>query len=505
MGTNNQKEEGGVAGLGLTRERLAQEILPAYVTGRRWFSGHGRRLVRLDLDVVDLVPFPNGGLATWLLLFTAQFAEGAAQSYALFLRRQPAAGRWTLHDGGAGGGFLVDAVAEDDFCRTLLEQVASAGDLPVGPGRLVGRPTSMLSGLWPRGPVAVTYPGHEQSHTSVELGDRLLLKVYRQVQRGTNPEVEMGEYLSIRREFPHVARLAGSLTYEDGAGGGVVALGILQERIDATGDAWTRTLEFLERYLTGRWQDDAGRRNFLTRALAGVERLGQRVGELHACLATAKDEPAFAPEPLSGPEWGAWCQELAHALQTTADRIEGERRHLPPPLASAWRQAWARGPQLLAFVRAAGQTPPSLAKIRIHGDLHLGQVLCTRQDDVVFIDFEGEPGRPLAERRRKHLPLRDVAGMVRSFGYAARMARRRWPGPGRAARAAAWERQAVARFLAGYQRARAEPVDHRSWLACLDLFCLEKVLYECRYEIDHRPDWLEIPVAGLIRQLNRLR
>ena len=307
----------------------------------------------------------------------------------------------------------------------------------------------------------------EQSNTSIVFGDAVILKLIRRLDQGRNPELEIGALLA-RRNFRSTPPLLGALSLE-GEVQATVAVAHRFVRVES--DGWSYVLELLAR---------PGARTTL---LNEARELGARVGELHVALADEGD-PAFAPEPIRADDLQRWSRTMLAELDATV-RLAAEA---VPRLASYSRELRAR------IERLAGATPSGI-RIRQHGDLHLGQVL--RCDGQWFIfDFEGEPARTLAQRREKHSPYKDVAGMLRSFAYAAATA-------GKTGRVAGDLRSSIRRaFLEGYESraSRLLPDDVETARVLLDALELEKVLYELRYELGHRPDWVEIPARDLLRE-----
>jgi maltose alpha-D-glucosyltransferase / alpha-amylase len=278
------------------------------------------------------------------------------------------------------------------------------------------------------------------------------------------------------------------------------------------GDAWAYTLEYLLRTVAAPVHDPQPVEEAATdRApfefyAAQVRTLGERIGELHRAFAVVTGDPAFDPEPVSARDIAAWREGVAVELDRTLEMLA--QRVLPEALAGDAHRLVRARQAIEARIRADTAPCPGLVKTRYHGDLHLGQVLRV-QANFVIIDFEGEPARTLAERRRKHSPLRDVAGMLRSFGYAAETAHARLVAD-HAERAEhvrecidAWELAARQAFLAGYRGAAdgvaSVPPGPDAFDQLLDLFVIEKALYELRYELDNRPEWVGIPIRGLTR------
>jgi maltokinase len=315
--------------------------------------------------------------------------------------------------------------------------------------------------------------GAEQSNTSIVFDDALVLKAFRRVEAGINPELEMLRFLS-ERGFPHVAELGGWYQYE--------------------GELMDATFGVVQRYVPGAWDgwelalDDLGvdPERFVDR----LRDLGAVIGEMHSVLASDASDPAFAPEDPSD-------ESLSLLTATIDEEIERGFLELPEldaiePIAGRAAEVRDRL-QLLSHVGARGKL------IRTHGDLHLGQTMLAA-DGWVILDFEGEPARPLLERRRKRSPLRDVAGMLRSFAYAASASelQRGHPAP------EGWEDRAREAFLSGYLET-VDPVlmppGEAPTRTLLSIFELEKAVYELRYELNNRPDWVGIPVAGIARLL----
>ncbi len=331
----------------------------------------------------------------------------------------------------------------------------------------------------------------------------MIVKIYRQIQNGVNPELEIGRYLTEKAAFPNMARVGGAIEYL-GEGGNTTTLAILQEFVPNGGDCWNHTLAHLKRLSEAVARGEApDNGNFPER----MELLGERVGLLHAVLAGTSGDPAFDPEPVSDDDWVEWMSSIERSAVETLDALKRRIDSIPERHRAMVEEVCAASDRIRDHVKTFRPDLASIRKARIHGDLHLGQILVT-QDDFVIIDFEGEPARPLAERRRKHLPVRDVAGMLRSFGYAARMTvqheslgndefDRRL-----SAMAEDWEHRIGEIFLSGYFHGAGDcvaiPRDRDVFDSLLNLFLLEKVLYECVYELNNRPDWIGIPIAGLI-------
>ncbi|HEV8584770.1 MAG TPA: phosphotransferase [Methylomirabilota bacterium] len=420
--------------------------LAAWLVTQRWFAGKARRI--RGVAVQDRLRVGPGILSVVAVGFDDAPA-GDVDRYLVTLTSSERA---------------EDALDDPAFCRALLD-VARRGETVRGErGTLSGRPGRAFPRDLPAA-VAVRRLHGEQSNTSVVIGEALIMKVFRRLADGINPDVEITRFLTEHTAFTGTPRLAATLEYAPGDGTSAT-LAMVQEFVADGGDGWRWMLERLA----------AG-----DRALAALARLGERTGALHAALATPTADAAFGAEPITAADVVAWA--------------DGVRRQV-----EAARRA-ARGRTLPAVPDVGG--PAGLgalvgrAKIRHHGDFHLGQTLAVGGGrDFAIIDFEGEPLRPLAERRGKHTPLRDVAGMLRSFGYAAASADLA------PAERTAWERDARAAYLRGYRAVTAGapfvPPGDAAFAQALAVLEVEKAAYEIVYEANNRPNWLDIPLAGFL-------
>jgi maltose alpha-D-glucosyltransferase/alpha-amylase len=339
----------------------------------------------------------------------------------------------------------------------------------------------------------------------VTFGERLFLKVYRRLRAGVNPELEVGRFLTEVARFANCVPVAGALEYAAGDGT-PMTLGLLQAYVPNEGDGWALTMTYLERYLESqRAATEPPPADVHGAYLAHAHTLGVRTAELHAALATPSGDPAFDPEPVAPGEVAEWKRRVREEALAALDALESARSAFPAPDRDDAQSLDGQRGRLLARIDACAAPESGLVKTRYHGDYHLGQVLLA-QNDFVIIDFEGEPARPLAERRAKHSALRDVAGMLRSVSYA------RWSALRSVAHskddlarlaplAAAWEAEARATFLRAYDESARSAGLYPSLAAVRDLlglFELEKAFYELRYEMANRPAWVRIPLLGIL-------
>ncbi|HWI11580.1 MAG TPA: putative maltokinase, partial [Burkholderiaceae bacterium] len=408
-------------------------------------------------------------------------------------------------------GVMGDAFSDEAFCRAMVAAIGAGLELPAASGRLHFRPTAAYADV--AGPAVelaalpVSRPLAQSSNTIVMLGEKLFLKGYRRLRGGVNPELEVGRHLTDVVHYPHCVPIAGALEYT-AANGVVVSLALVQAFVANQGDGWSYTLAYLERFLEPlRTAADAVPPDVHGAYLALVQTLGVRTAELHVALARATGDAAFDPEPLGTDDFAALRQRAVAEAQASfallRERVDQLADDAERDEARALLQQHEHVQERIAALAGAGGGGGGV-KIRYHGDYHLGQVLVTR-NDFVIIDFEGEPARSFEERRAKGSALRDVAGMLRSFNYALWSALRRVAHSGDeldrlAPHAQAWEQQTRTAFLAGYRRAvqgtpLAGAIEPGSGL--LGLFELEKALYELRYELGNRPDWVGVPLQGI--------
>ncbi len=339
----------------------------------------------------------------------------------------------------------------------------------------------------------------------VTLGDRLFLKGYRHLREGENPEFEVGRFLTEVAHFANCVPVAGTMEYIT-ADGTPMSLALLQGYVENQGDGWTYTVDYLERYFEGQLAAaDEPPADVHGAYLSLVQTLGTRTGELHKALAMRTGDPAFDPEPLLPGDLTDWKRRVHDDALTTLALLEEQQGHLPAASLANVRILLDQKQQLLARIDACAIPAGQCLKTRYHGDYHLGQLLVS-SNDFIIIDFEGEPARPLAERRTKHSSLRDVAGMLRSFDYA------RWSAllsdsyseadrTVLAPLAHGWARETREMFLSAYNEATHESGLYGAFdeiIGLIELFELEKALYELRYEIGNRPAWINVPLQGVL-------
>jgi maltose alpha-D-glucosyltransferase/alpha-amylase len=415
---------------------------------------------------------------------------------------------------GSREGTLLDATADPRFIAFLLENLRASATIDADQGRVEFKPTSELlkNGQMAMNDVRVV--DTEQSNTTVVVETDCVVKLFRRLEPGVNPEIEVGRFLTETVRFSHAPPLLGSV--ELMANGTPSAIAAVHGFVQNQGDAWTVTGAYLDRFVEEQrllTAEAAGESDEQVAYLRRAQQVGRRVAELQLALASRDDLPDFAPEPITAADIRTWkggvLQRAEHALEQLADRrpdlTENDRQ-----LADALLSYRASLPERLREL-----LPDNLdaVKIRHHGDFHLGQMLIVK-DDVVIIDFEGEPRRNIEDRRRKAPAARDVAGLIRSIDYSAIAALERAlkSAPdeyGKIARALdGWRELSVSAFLSAYRQSLSDatrlwPQSLESADRLLDFFLLEKAFYEIEYELAHRPDWLRVPLAGTWRILSR--
>ena len=521
------------------RVRLETMLLRNYLPTQRWFGGKARRIQATRIQ--DWGALPESGAV--LTLVEVEYESEETESYLLPLAMAFGAEAEKIRQHSAkailspvvsrrGTGILHDATLDDQACAAMLTLIESGGSFKTRHGSIRGMPGSTFAGL--RGNPETALPllrsSAEQSNTSLIYGDRLILKLFRRQQAGPNPEQEIGQYLTDIVHFDGVAPYAGSIEYQR-EGGQSNTLAILQGLVANEGDGWKLTLEEVERYYEhcaripfpedlardeSSWSDLLtlaaqpplqAAQDFVGISLESAAQIGRRTAELHRALAAASGAPAFSPEPLAHQDLQQLVSGLAQQGAKVLDVLRNSLVALPDETVDLAAMVLGRRKQILSSFRLLSGQDFHAQRIRIHGDYHLGQILRVKTDYVI-LDFEGEPARPLAERRAKQSPIKDVAGMLRSLSYAAYAslinyaARRPEDFEKLEPWARLWERATGAEFLRAYRDGTAGasflPAGEAEFREFLALYWLDKVLYELAYELNNRPGWVRIPLMGVL-------
>jgi maltose alpha-D-glucosyltransferase / alpha-amylase len=555
---------------GVRRSQVA-DLLADWAKDRRWFRGKARSI--RSADVKDAVPLTMGRTSSLVVVLGINFTEGDPDDYLVPLMALPSeaaasilaetpwaaiarlggdagaeasgeepgpdVGGDELETANAGPQVLVDAMQVPAFSEELLAALSGRRRLHGLRGELATSPTRLFRTL--RGPASERLPATpsraEQSNSSVIFGDRLMMKLYRRLEPGINPDLEIGKFLT-DRGFERIAPVAGSLEYR-GRDSQPATAAIVQAYVPNEGDAWSVTQDVLSDYLERAAATaatsppppvgSASAATLLERARLEVPRrvretvgayldtaelLGTRTGELHRMLASDPDNPAFAPEPFTPLDQRSLYQSVRSTVRQNLRLLSRKTETLPEPAMASAQAVLGLEAKVDERLNALLARKLGGLRIRCHGDYHLGQILSTGRDFVI-IDFEGEPGRPLSERRLKRLPLTDVASMLRSFDYAASGMLLQVDGAGTirpedVANLEAWARLwyvwVSAAFLRGYTEATREqqfvPADPVEAAILLDALLLHKGFYELNYELNNRPDWVTIPLKGILSLLN---
>jgi maltose alpha-D-glucosyltransferase/alpha-amylase len=550
-----------------------RQALEPYLRGKRWFAGKARTIQTIELidafELADVSERTQADERHRLLLVRATYADGEPDAYVLpvmmigedtaiedlLLENPKAAIVKVKRPGDSSVELLCEASWDEQLWEHLLEMIKDRGRLRGLHGTLQGIRTSEAfefdeqahAGLTP------TVHGGEQSNTSATFDERFILKLFRRISPGINPDTEVGRQLT-EREFPHVPWFAGAIDYRNDSGK-ATSIAVLHQYVPNVGDTWTYTLDELARYFErvqsrtpqlaavtsdGTWDVQTAdadselsdqklespskllslvadeppqlAQETIGAYLHWAELMGKRIGELHVALSTADGGAAFSPEPFTRLYQRSLYQSMRGQARATFDLLRAQSGKLGEESRRQAEHVLERQRDVLAKFGELLEGLMPARRIRCHGDLHLGQVLFTGKDFVI-IDFEGEPERPVSERRIKASPLRDVAGMLRSYHYASHAALRgqtpatlnlhsqlaaeQW--------AAYWYTWVSAAFLRTYlteaEPGRFLPGDRAQLGTMLTAYLLEKALYEVRYELNNRPDWVNIPLEGILQLL----
>jgi maltose alpha-D-glucosyltransferase/alpha-amylase len=507
----------------LARERgvFERDVLPGYLGRTRWYPERAAKAIQPKL--VSAIPFCDiGDNRPWLAFFeTTQ--RGVTTRYVLPMQIE-----WVRFDRerynphalaavrqGAREGTLLDVATDQIFISLLLRNLKESLTVEESEQglRLEFRPTGRFSDKPIRQPEHIRTIETDRPDSTALVDHDYVVKIYRTLEAGTNPEIEMGRFLTDVAGFPNTPALLGSVELVDG--NAKSSVGVVHAFVANQGELWAVTASYLDRFVEEQRllaaSEHPGEREEQMPYLRTMSQAGRRVAELHAALAGNSELAEFAPEPVRNEDIRRWTDELL----ALAGRVYDTLRLRRDTLKEIERQL---ADQLLALQAALPDVLETLLprelevlNIRHHGDLHLGQLLIVK-DDIFIVDFAGEPRRTIAERRCKAPAARDVASLVRSIDYSATAAMERalkvaHDEHGKLGAALGeWRDRATAAFLAAYREALA---DHRLWPSdpnaadgLLAFFLIEKAFNELEYELIYRPDWLRMPLAGIIRLLS---
>ena len=501
------------------REALESDALPAFIAKQRWFGAKDAKITKTSLSFG--VPLRVGGAAYLFGAIDVVPSSGPEQRYfiplAVSADDETEAPGWPLLPftiarvrRGRMLGVLYDASAAESFPLTLVDAIRQNLEIKANSESIVFRATPHMADLQLPASAEVHRLKVEQSNSSIQIGDQLIAKLYRRITHGVHPEVEMARFLT-QVGFTNTPPLYGTIEHVDEKGV-PTALVVVSGFVRNQGDGWRYISDYVVRRLEEHQVGaapaeppvDSTLPHAYQRELAVM--LGHRTAELHRSLAAPVDDADFAPEPISAKDMASWRTAAVRQLETAFATLKRQIPALPEADRPAAQALLGRQKECVDVIDALSRDPVKAMKTRIHGDYHLGQVLVA-QNDWYIIDFEGEPAKTLAERRAKHSPLRDVAGMLRSFDYAAWAAVRHVAATtGTVAeptvqKAIAWRDEAFEAFMQGYRELNTEipsyPADEGEAARLLELFTLEKACYELAYEAANRPDWIAIPIRGV--------
>jgi maltose alpha-D-glucosyltransferase/alpha-amylase len=507
--------------LARTRGVFERDVLPTYLARTRWYPERSAREIRPT--VTSAVPFCDiGDNRPWLALFEATTERGETSRYVLPMQIE-----WVRFDRerynprafaavrqGAREGTLLDVATDQIFISLLLRNLSESLTVEEGDVRLEFRPTAKLLEQPFKPPVHIRAVETEQSNSTALIDNDYVAKIYRKLEPGINPEIEVGRFLTEVAGFANTPALLGSVELVEGDKTSAIA--VVHAFVQNQGDAWTVTSAYLDRFVEEQRllaaSEHLAESEEQTSYLRYMSQTGRRVAEMHLALAGGSNSADFTPEPIEPGHVRRWIQEAVARAERVCDALKQRRAAVRESDRVLIDQLLAQRETLNERVGAL--LPPDIGglNIRHHGDFHLGQMLIAK-DDIFIIDFEGEPRRSLADRRRKAPAARDVAGLIRSIDYSATaaLARALNVAPDEQGKLGAalsdGRARATAVFLAAYRDTMTNPLlwpaEPQAAEQMLNFFLLEKAIYEIEYELAHRPDWLRVPLTGALRILSQ--
>ena len=522
-----------------------EKVLLTFVKERRWFRGKAKKV--LAANIIDVVPLRLASSTEYLVMLEVEYREGEPETYTLPLTFAPVeeaseilndrpssvVARLKAKQNNKTSEFVIyDAMVDKDFVNTLLTAIVRHRRFKGKTGSIVASSIKALHTISRslKLPLEFTSIKTEQTNTSVIYEDQLILKLFRKVEDGVNPDVEIGRFLTEKQHFPYIPPVLGMLEYKYGKDG-VKSLAIVHGFVRNEGDAWQYTIDSIVRYFETTLahptvqippiprkhvlfiSEEATQlaKETIGPYLASAQLLGERTAQLHIALSSADDSPEFAAEPFTPMYQNSMYHSMRRTAIVTIQLLRQNLENLPDDEAKSMAQELLnKEKDIIAKFQLVRSSKMEAYRIRCHGDLHLGQVLFTGKD-FVFIDFEGEPARPLSERRIKRSPLRDVAGMIRSFHYASHMAISRYISTtsrpedtlGLEQWGTYWYIWVSAIYLSAYlstiEDSHLLPESTEDLKILLDAYLLEKATYEVGYELNNRPDWVQVPLNGILQ------
>lgn len=533
-----------VAGLSELSERhvldnLATNVLPEYMFRMRWFGGKARGVLSMQVLDYAVMEIPGDSDAL-ILLVEVTYTSGLPDIYQVPVMFAPARSAASLRDEHpqavicrinmeAGNGVLYDALYSAKYRTALITNMAHHHALHIDAGdELVFTASKKLKHfVKEKQKIHSKAISAEQSNSSITYEKDYFLKIYRKVDRSINPDVEITRFLTEKSDFTHMPAFAGAIHWSSEKGD--MVLGMMQEMVENNTDGWAFLLDKLDRYnervlsniRSGHIEQfritAPGNATFDdlppeikelldTTVSERVKLLGRRTGEMHLALASSDNDPAFVPEKFSQHYQRSLFSSFQSLARSSFSTLGRALKKLPDNLRAEAEELMAMRNAVMERFKVIYQRKFDVVKIRVHGDYHLGQTLFTGKD-ILIIDFEGEPARSYSERRLKRCALRDVAGMMRSFHYAAYGSLLLDSNLGRddikslLPFAEQWQRFMSSFYLQAYLQTVKDtmlvPADPEALKTLLDTYILEKAVYELNYELNNRPDWVIIPIRGI--------
>jgi len=516
--------------------------LPEFLKQQRWFGGKARTI--RSVEVADVIQFPDSKFEAYVLIVGVEYANGAGDRYVVPVMQAEGDARTAENEpvlkmrseSRRREIVFVNALANEEFLSALLQMIRNGDVLKGANGRLRAARTKALQEIAPQGDLQPKLLRGEQSNSSVVYGDHFILKLIRRIEEGVNPDLEMGLFLSEKAHFKNVPPLAGSMEYQPNQGG-AATVGVLQGLVLNQSDGWRFTMNALAQFWEEVLNSRADRPPESSRSLGPLEwsqppeialklvgtyleatrTLAKRTAEMHLALASDANDPAFSPEPFTPAYQRDFERSVGDLTEKNFGLLNEKLQELKGDTRAQAENVLRSKDEILGEFHATLGSPINAMRTRVHGDYHLGQVLHTGTDFMI-IDFEGEPSRPLKDRRVKRSPLQDVAGMMRSFHYAP-FASLLAPTSGEPVAgeqlerlvpwAEAWSAWVMAEFLKSYLEsadgALFIPASPGEVARLLRINLLEKAIYELGYELNNRPKWVGIPLAGISRLLQTTR
>jgi maltose alpha-D-glucosyltransferase/alpha-amylase len=504
---------------GWTRRTFETDVLPSYLPERRWFGDKGHR--RITATVSASIAFEHGPDRFVFTIVDVTGAHGVSRYFLpLTIRwirytqvdRKPAAVLAAVRRGPREG-TLLDATGEMEFVTALLAKIRAGETAGSESQKVVFRATAAMANVPEKEIKKVNAGDREQSNTSIIVDDDYVIKILRKVAPGLHPEIEIGRFLTDVAHFKNAPALLGTVELVEESG--TSALAVVHAFVENQGDAWTVISAALDRLVDEQRvlpNETIAETTEIATMLQWMRQMGRRTAELHLAFATPTDDAAFTVEPIAAADTTRWAETMLERANHVFSLIGPNMQKLAEPAAMNARRLLDNRDAIVAHIESSRSTAFNGLKIRHHGDFHLGQILVAK-DDAYILDFEGEPRRSLDDRRRKEPPARDVAGFIRSIDYAISAAMDREPNltPEDRATLVTHIRSWGDRLMASYWETYREtlvgsalwPAEEAQGRQLLDLFLLEKALYEIEYELTNRPSWVHIPLEATLRILEQ--